>query len=164
MITFWKLYTKSAPFFKFPPKTKRALLNLWLHMADTVQKMHHSVFASMELQKIAFTFYLWFPNKSQLISPEIILKKRFRCNLFQVASKVLNKHGGTGQIWTGEWRFCRPLPYHLATSPYKWKLIFTNLHCFLERPTRLELATSTLARWRSTRWAKIGRASCRERV
>ena len=62
-------------------------------------------------------------------------------------------YGGDDQIWTGEWRFCRPLPYHLATSPYKWKLIFTNLHCFLERPTRLELATSTLARWRSTRWA-----------
>ena len=59
-----------------------------------------------------------------------LLKKRFRCNLFQVASKALNKHGGTGQIWTGEWRFCRPLPYHLATSPYKWKLMFTNLHCF----------------------------------
>ena len=82
MINFWKLYTKSAPFFKFPPKTKRALLNLWAHVADTVQKMHHSVFASMKLQKIAFTFYLWFSNKSQLISPEIIIKKHFRCRRF----------------------------------------------------------------------------------
>ena len=27
-------------------------------------------------------------------------------------------YGGTNQIWTGEWRFCRPLPYRLATSPY----------------------------------------------
>ena len=70
-----------------------------------------------------------------------------------VTSFSSQSYGGDDQIWTGEWRFCRPLPYHLATSPYKWKLIFTNLHCFLERPTRLELATSTLARWRSTRWA-----------
>ena len=37
---------------------KKSLLNLWLHMADTVQKMHRNVFASMELQKIVFTFYL----------------------------------------------------------------------------------------------------------
>ena len=27
--------------------------------------------------------------------------------------------GGAAQIWTGEWRFCRPLPYHLATAPMK---------------------------------------------
>lgn len=27
--------------------------------------------------------------------------------------------GGATQIWTGEWRFCRPLPYHLATAPMK---------------------------------------------
>ena len=26
-------------------------------------------------------------------------------------------YGGDGQIWTAEWGFCRPLPYHLATSP-----------------------------------------------
>ena len=25
--------------------------------------------------------------------------------------------GGDDRIRTGEWRFCRPLPYHLATSP-----------------------------------------------
>ena len=52
------------------------------------------------------------PLISKLISVDFSWnypKKRFRCNLFQVASKVLNKHGGTGQIWTGEWRFCRPL-------------------------------------------------------
>ena len=34
---------------------------------------------------------------------------------------------------------CRPTPYHLAIAPN------------MERITRLELATSTLARWRSTR-------------
>ena len=27
--------------------------------------------------------------------------------------------GGAGQIWTGEWEFCRLLPYHLATVPYE---------------------------------------------
>ena len=57
--------------------------------------------------------------------------------------------GGDDQIWTGGWGFCRPLPYHLATSPYKGVMNTTPM----ERPTRLELATSTLARWRSTRWA-----------
>ena len=29
--------------------------------------------------------------------------------------------GGAGQIRTDEWRFCKPLPYHLATAP--------RLHC-----------------------------------
>ena len=100
--------------------------------------------------------------------------------------------GGTAQIWTGEWEFCRLLPYHLATVPYankergsrslsvlKWKganrsspdweichrqISFDPSSRFLlepgrrnglkmERVTRLELATSTLARWRSTGWA-----------
>src|SRR5207302_5416474 len=28
-----------------------------------------------------------------------------------------NRNGGDGRDRTGEWRFCRPLPYHLATSP-----------------------------------------------
>ena len=46
-------------------------------------------------------------------------KKHFRCNFLKVASKVLDKYGGTAQIWTGEWRFCRPLPYRLATVPYE---------------------------------------------
>ena len=26
--------------------------------------------------------------------------------------------GGVAQIGTGEWKFCRLLPYHLATTPY----------------------------------------------
>ena len=53
--------------------------------------------------------------------------------------------GGATRIWTGESWFCRPMPYHLAMAPYSIKK--------MERMTRLELATSTLARWRSTRWA-----------
>ena len=57
--------------------------------------------------------------------------------------------------------FCRPMPYHLAIAPFSKKTtssLLKNEDVFyillMERPTRLELATSTLARWRSTRWAK----------
>ena len=60
--------------------------------------------------------------------------------------------GGTGQIWTGGSEFCRLVPYHLATVPYEIRNAKRSLS-FLERVTRLELATSTLARWRSTGWA-----------
>ena len=34
-----------------------------------------------------------------------------------VTSFSSQSYGGDGQIWTAEWGFCRPLPYHLATSP-----------------------------------------------
>jgi hypothetical protein len=47
--------------------------------------------------------------------------------------------GGGIRIRTGEYRLCRPLPYHLAMPPKK-----------MERETRFELATSTLARSHST--------------
>ena len=30
------------------------------------------------------------------------------------------KDGGGNQIRTCEWRFCRPMPYHLAMPPKKW--------------------------------------------
>ena len=74
--------------------------------------------------------------------------------------------GGVARIWTGEWKFCRLLPYHLATTPYlvleklkRWTIPGSAL--YLERNTRLELATSTLARLRSTRWANSANAlSC----
>ena len=57
----------------------------------------------------------------------------------------------------------RPGPYPAATSPLDWWILLSSLNpqkkkqmhmhllLFLERVTRLELATSTLARWRSTR-------------
>jgi hypothetical protein len=48
-------------------------------------------------------------------------------------------YGGGIQIRTGVWRFCRPLPYHLAMPPKK-----------MERETGFEPATSTLARLHST--------------
>ena len=59
--------------------------------------------------------------------------------------------GGATRIRTGESRICSPLPYHLAMAPYK--ICGRNTarkSVLLERLTRLELATSTLARWRST--------------
>src|SRR5258708_39908734 len=34
--------------------------------------------------------------------------------------KVLRSRGA-GRDRTAEWRFCRPLPYHLATAPGDWK-------------------------------------------
>ena len=40
-----------------------------------------------------------------------------------VTSFLSQAYGGDDQIWTGEWRFCRPLPYHLATSPYEQKTL-----------------------------------------
>ena len=60
--------------------------------------------------------------------------------------------GGATRNRTGESRICSPLPYRLAMAPYTMRFapIGANRIC-MERPTRLELATSTLARWRSTR-------------
>ena len=43
-------------------------------------------------------------------------KKRFRCNLFQVASKVLNKHGAASQIWTGDLILTKDALYRLSYS------------------------------------------------
>ena len=53
------------------------------------------------------------------------------------------------------WRFCRPLPYHLATAPIKVnhrhkKTRDGGLREILERETGFEPATSTLARSHST--------------
>ena len=47
---------------------------------------------------------------------------------------------GVDQIRTGEWWFCKPLPYHLATTP-------------IERKKGFEPSTLTLATWCSTSWA-----------
>ena len=41
-------------------------------------------------------------------------KKRFRCNLFQVASKVLNKHGSPCWTWTNDTRINSPSLYRLS--------------------------------------------------
>ena len=57
MITFWKLYIKSAPFFKFPPKTKRALLILRINHAKPFPTGFKDERRSMETQKFVLTFY-----------------------------------------------------------------------------------------------------------
>ena len=61
------------------------------------------------------------PGKFNITSANIANKKKCSLlpELFRPRSKVNITSGGTGQIWTGEWRFCRPLPYHLATVPYE---------------------------------------------
>ena len=42
-------------------------------------------------------------------------------NINKNPSTIVNgfSFGGTAQIWTGEWEFCRLLPYRLATVPYE---------------------------------------------
>ena len=67
------------------------------------------------------------------------------------AKQVLLLFGGATQTRTGESRICSPLPYHLAMAPYTgFADFFVRKSVCVERLTRLELATSTLARWRST--------------
>ena len=61
--------------------------------------------------------------------------------------------GGATQIRTGESRICSPLPYHLAMAPLVRYYIPESKRVDekMERATRFELATSTLARWRSAK-------------
>ena len=65
--------------------------------------------------------------------------------------------GGATQIWTGDKGVADPclttwLWHHFYKKDAKYIINFASF--YLERITRLELATSTLARLRSTRWAK----------
>ena len=70
------------------------------------------------------------------------------------ADPVASRGRGAGRIRTAEWRFCRPLPYHLATAPTRRGRPATAVapQAILgsERETGLEPATPTLARWCST--------------
>ena len=52
------------------------------------------------------------------------------------------------------WKGLEPLPYWFVASPS----IQLSYQRKMERMTRLELATATLARWRSTRWATSANA------
>ena len=162
--TKWKLPGKTK---KSPQPTGNWLRGNWKHSENS---RIYSVFSQKNCplpcqipesgresgHQVGETALKWLDNTVKSC-PKIGWRNRWFSTIQQrkktMTSVLSQSYGGDDQIWTGEWRFCRPLPYHLATSPYKWKLMFTNLHCFLERPTRLELATSTLARWRSTRWA-----------
>ena len=107
-----------------------------------------------------FALQIWYNIRSFICEAYIIHRRWISYRRYITRSdeerislkKLLEKSqgvfaGGTDQIWTGGSEFCRLVPYHLAMAPY---LIFDKK---MERMTRLELATSTLARWRSTRWA-----------
>ena len=118
MINFWKLYKKAAPFFQISSEIRKGAaqsLTAYDWHSSKNASQHVCIYGTIKnrvhilplIFKLISVYFSW-----------ICHKKHFRCNLFQVASKVLNKHGGTAQIWTGEWRFCRPLPYHLATVPF----------------------------------------------
>ena len=119
MIIFWKRNNKSSALFEILSETKKGTANIFAVSGWACSK---SVSKGVCIYGIAKNRVNILSQRIKQLSSKFSMftcKKRFRCNLFQVASKVLNKHGGTGQIWTGEWRFCRPLPYHLATVPYE---------------------------------------------
>ena len=57
---------------------------------------------------------------------------------------------GAARIRTGEWRFCKPLPYHLATAPSRTTAKIITI--FLERdkgnPNRVRLSKKVeFAEW-----------------
>ena len=92
MINFWKLYKKTAPFNQISSEIrKRAAQSLtaydWHSSKDASQ--HVCIYGTIKnrvhilplIFKLISVYFSW-----------ICHKKRFRCNLFQVASKVLNKH------------------------------------------------------------------------
>ena len=102
MINFWKLYKKAAPFFQISSEIRKGAAQSltaygWYSSKDASQ---HVCIYETEKNRVHIL-----PSISKLISVDFSWnypKNRFRCNLFQVASKVLNKHGAASQIWTGD--------------------------------------------------------------
>ena len=102
MINFWKLYKKAAPFFQISSEIRKGAAQSltaygWYSSKDASQ--HVCIYETVKNRVHIL------PLISKLISVDFSWnypKKRFRCNLFQVASKVLNKHGAASQIWTGD--------------------------------------------------------------
>ena len=92
MINFWKLYKKAAPFFQISSEIRKGAAQSltaydWHSSKDASQ--HVCIYGTIKnrvhilplIFKLISVYFSW-----------ICPKKRFRCNLFQVASKVLNKH------------------------------------------------------------------------
>ena len=75
------------PFLKSYPKSKRALPISTLYLAEPVQKVHLRVTASMELQKIVFTFYPRKPNLSIMNFHEIPVKNTLDATIFKLHLK-----------------------------------------------------------------------------
>ena len=100
MITFWKLYKKAAPFFQISSEIRKGAAQSltaydWHSSKDASQ--HVCIYGTIKnrvhilplIFKLISVYFSW-----------ICPKNRFRCNLFQVASKVLNKHGRTVHFWS----------------------------------------------------------------
>ena len=116
MINFWKLYKKAAPFFQISSEIRKGAAQSltaydWHSSKDASQ--HVCIYGTIKnrvhilplIFKLISVYFSW-----------IYHKKRFRCNLFQVASKVLNKHGAASQIWTGDRILTKDALYRLSYS------------------------------------------------
>ena len=114
MITFWKLYKKTAPFNQISSEIrKRAAQSLsacgWYSSKDASRRVCIYGTAKNRVHIL--------PLISEQISVDFSWnypKKHFRCNLFQVASKVLNKHGSPCWTWTNDTRINSPSLYRLS--------------------------------------------------
>ena len=119
MITFWKLYIKSGALFEISEEIKKGAANIFVVSGWTSSRgVSNGVCIYGDVKNRVHIL----PSKVKLIYiifSIITKKKHFRCNFFQVASKVLGKHGGTGQIWTGEWEFCRHIDNWRKPSWYQ---------------------------------------------
>ena len=116
MINFWKLYKKTAPFFQISSEIRKGAAQsltayVWHSSKDASQ--HVCIYGTVKnrahilplIFKLISVYFSW-----------IYPKKHFRCNLFQVASKVLNKHGAASQIWTGDLILTKDALYRLSYS------------------------------------------------
>ena len=55
--------------------------------------------------------------RSRWASPNPIFYKNFEYNKTCFEGQSIKYFGGGTRVRTGEWRFCKPLPYHLAIPP-----------------------------------------------
>ena len=107
-----------------------------LPLSNTIRVLMILLKGNKILHLITLAIWRWHPdlNRGMRVLQTLALPLGYATNLSKRKS---------------ESEFCRLVPYRLAMSPY-----FKNgavLKAPLERMTRLELATSTLARLRSTR-------------
>ena len=116
MINFWKLYKKAAPFFQISSEIRKGAaqsLTAYGRHSSKDASQHVCIYGTIKNRVHIL------PLISKLISVDFSWnypKKRFRCNLFQVASKVLNKHGAASQIWTGDLILTKDALYRLSYS------------------------------------------------
>ena len=122
MIIFWKRNNKSSALFEILSETKKGTANIFAVSGWACSK---SVSKGVCIYGIAKNRVNILSQRIKQLSSKFSMftcKKRFRCNLFQVASKVLNKHGAASQIWTGDLILTKDALYRLSYSS-----IFTSL-------------------------------------